>query len=90
MVLLKRSFPARTLAAYAGYAEVIYMRMLWKLRKMPGRYRAAPMMGTIQWTEGLEEKPKMRTEAGMKMEAMSPISRRISGATSVLAAAARA
>jgi hypothetical protein len=33
----KKSFPASTDAPYAGYADVMYMRMLWKLRKMPGR-----------------------------------------------------
>jgi hypothetical protein len=48
------------------------------------------MTGTIQCTLDFDAKPKMRTLVGMKMLAMSPISRRISGATSVLAAAARA
>jgi hypothetical protein len=33
----KKSFPAFTDAAYTGYAEMIYIRMLWKLRKKPGR-----------------------------------------------------
>jgi hypothetical protein len=33
----KKSFPASTDAAYAGYADVTYIRMLWKLRKIPGR-----------------------------------------------------
>lgn len=28
----KRSLPARTDAAYVGYAEVTYVRILWKVR----------------------------------------------------------
>jgi hypothetical protein len=44
----KRSLPANTEAAWVGYAMVIYIKMLWKVRKIPGKYRAAPMTGEIQ------------------------------------------
>lgn len=57
---------------------------------MPGRYSAAPMMGTIQWMLSFEVNPKMRTLVGMKILAIRPISRRISGPMSTPAAAALA
>ena len=34
---LKRSFPANTDAAWFGYAMEMYIKMLWKVRKIPGR-----------------------------------------------------
>jgi hypothetical protein len=33
---LKKSFPANTEAAWVGYAMVIYIKMLWKVIKIPG------------------------------------------------------
>jgi hypothetical protein len=33
---LKRWLPANTEAECVGYAMVIYIKMLWKLRKIPG------------------------------------------------------
>jgi len=34
---LKRPLPANTEAAWLGYAIVIYSKMLWKVRKSPGK-----------------------------------------------------
>jgi len=34
---LKRPLPASTEAAWLGYAIVIYIKMLWKVRKSPGK-----------------------------------------------------
>ena len=34
---LKRSLPANTEAEWAGYAMVMYIKMLWKFRNIPGK-----------------------------------------------------
>jgi hypothetical protein len=50
---------------------------------------AAPMTGTIQWISDFDVNPNIRTLVGMKMLAIRPISRRISGATAPPAFAQR-
>lgn len=76
---LKRSFPASTDPTCFGYETEMYIRIDWKVRNIPMRYREAPMMGTIQCTDSRDDHPKINNEMGMKTLPNKPISRNASG-----------